>query len=200
MRKPALLLVGLSFGVLLPGQPGPLAQDGVGGQSGLHGQNAGPVRSARALSAAGLGEGTVERGASPVRWRLTASPHEPLRAGQQFIITVQATVGAGWHLYALDEPEDGPSPLEFSVPTGGPVVLVSTGADRPERGRMAGSASAVNYYVGQPRFGLRLRAVAEPGRGASSAGIEVRFQACNERLCLPPRTATLTFPVVMRVR
>ncbi len=129
---------------------------------------------------------------SPVQWRLTAFPRQPLRAGEEFPAVVQATVNAGWHLYALDEPEGGPIPLEFRVQPGGALVLVSVRADRPQREASAEAGSAVNFYVGRPRFRLRLRAATawEPGTGAAVA-VEVRFQACNERMCLPPRVAAL---------
>ncbi len=130
-----------------------------------------------------------------MQWRITESPREPVRPGLEFPVSVQATVATGWHLYALDEPEGGPVPLEFDAPPEGPVTLVSVGADRPQRGPAAGSAAAVNFYQGQPRFRLRLRAGSGLKAGAGPVVLEIRYQACNERLCLPPRTATLSFPL-----
>lgn len=146
--------------------------------------------------AAGVAAGAVSgakvagRTGFPVQWRMTQGSHAGLRPGQEFVVAVQATIAAGWHLYAADEPEDGPPPLEFHAESGEPVTLVSVGADRPERGLAAGSAAAVNFYQGQPRFRLRLRAGALQA-GVAPAVITIRYQACNERMCLPPRTATL---------
>ncbi len=130
--------------------------------------------------------------ASPVGWRMRAYPRAPVRAGKETQAVAEATIGAGWHMYALSEPEDGPVPLEFSVRPGGPLILVSVGADRPRRGPVAGTASPVDFYVGQPRFRLRLRA----GEGAVTGPtvVEIRFQACNDSMCLPPRVATLPLP------
>lgn len=133
-----------------------------------------------------------------MQWRIAESPREPVRPGQEFPVGVQATVATGWHLYALDEPEDGPVPLEFNARAEGSMTLVSVGADRPDRGPAAGSAAGVNFYQGQPRFRLRLRAEPVLMAGAVAAVIEIRYQACNERMCLPPRTATLSFPLRVR--
>ncbi len=140
----------------------------------------------------------AERVGSPVQWRIAESPREPVRPGQEFPVSVQATVATGWHLYALDEPEDGPVSLEFSAGSEGSVTLVSVGADRTERGPAAGSAAGVNFYQGQPRFRLRLRAEPALKAGTVAAVIEIRYQACNERMCLPPRSATLSFPLRVR--
>ena len=137
----------------------------------------------------------VEQVGSPVQWRATQTPHEPVRPRQEFGVTVQATVATGWHLYALDQPEDGPIALEFSAQAGKPVTLVSVGADRPERELTASSPLGVNFYPGQPRFRLRMRAGAALTAGVGVAVIGIRYQACNQRMCLPPRTATVSFPL-----
>lgn len=151
--------------------------------------------------AAGTASQHVERAGSPVQWKVAVFPRDSRSAGQEFFVAVQAVVSSGWHLYALDEPEDGPVPLEFSAQPGGPVALVSVSAERPQRGPAAGGAAPVNFYEGQPRFRLRLRAEPVPrtgtgtGEKSSRAEIEVRYQACNDRMCLPPRVATISFPV-----
>lgn len=144
---------------------------------------------------AGPDAAAAQQPGSPVHWRLTEIPREPLRPGVEFPAAAQATIAPGWHLYALDEPEDGPLPLEFSTEPGGPVTLVSVGADPPERGPAPGTSTAVNFYRGQPRFRLRLRAGPSLGGRTGQAIINIRFQACNDRMCLPPHTARLTFPL-----
>ena len=142
---------------------------------------------------AGSGAARAAQAGSPVQWRLTQIPREPLRAGEEFAVAAQAAIATGWHLYALDEPEDGPVPLEFSAEPGGTVTLVSVAADRPEREPAPGTAVPVNFYRGEPRFRLRLRAGPALRGGTAEAVIAIRFQACNKHLCLPPQTARLSF-------
>ena len=153
---------------------------------------------AGALDGAGVGAATGRSGEGrsglPVQWRVMASPRQRLRVGQEFTAVMQATVTPGWHLYALAEEEDGPVSLEPNVRPAGPVVLVSVGADRPERGTVSGGIAAAHFYEGRPRFRLRLRG-ARASKAAGPAEIAVRFQACNDRMCLPPRTVTLPLPV-----
>lgn len=163
---------------------------------GLTGAQAGVAQ--RGRNAAGGSEGRQV----PVVWRVEAPLPEPPAPGREFRVTVTAEVIPGWHLYALDEPEGGPVPLEFSVPAGGPATLVSVGADRPMEGRTAGSAEPMMFYVGKVHFWLRLRGRpgADKGTPSEPGAISVRYQACNDRLCLAPRVASLPFVLPLPVR
>ena len=131
----------------------------------------------------------------PVRWRVEAAA-EPvsLRPGE-LLATLMAEVAPGWHLYALDEPADGPVPLEFSADPHGEVALMSVGARRPLRAAVRGFAEPVAFYAGRVEFGLRLRLRQDGLRGAGRVELQARYQACNERLCLPPRIAVVTIPL-----
>lgn len=131
----------------------------------------------------------------PVRWHAEATaPTTPVGAAE-FRATVTATVAPGWHLYAMDEPEAGPIALEFRSPAEGPAALVSVGADRPSRGVAAGTSEAASYYVGEAHFILRLRWRGTVPAGPVPVTLAVQYQACNDRMCLPPLTETLAFQV-----
>jgi hypothetical protein len=36
---------------------------------------------------------------------------------------LSATIMEGWHVYALSQPDGGPTPLKISIPSGSPLVL-----------------------------------------------------------------------------
>ncbi len=130
----------------------------------------------------------------PVRWRVAAAEPVTVRPGE-LRATVMAEVAPGWHLYALDEPADGPVPLEFSAAPDGAVALMSVGAERPLRGTVRGFAEPVAFYAGRVGFRLRMRMLRGGMQDVGKVKLQALYQACNERLCLPPRVALLTLPL-----
>ncbi len=145
------------------------------------------------------GPGRIPEAPSPVHWHLAQTFPGSAVAGEEFHAVAIAAIDPGWHLYALEEPEDGPSPLEFSTPAEGPAALVSVGADRPVRAPEPGRTGMVSYYRNRARFTLRLRlrpsARLDTALATLPVGLRVRYQACNDRMCLPPRVEALAFPV-----
>ena len=138
-----------------------------------------------------LGEGPP-----PVRWQIRRVETTPPTAGAEFRAVATARVAPGWHLYAMDEPEGGPVALEFSSPAAGAATLVSVGAERPFRDAAPGSSGEADYYLGEVSFTLRLRWRGADGVGSLPVVLTVRYQACNDRMCLPPRTESLVLPAI----
>jgi hypothetical protein len=151
------------------------------------------LRNARVLAMLGLGVfarvATAGVGGAqplPVHWSSTG-PASVAGSEAKVRVPVVACIQKGWHLYAMDEPEGGPIGTEFSVSPEGPAALVEVKADRPLRARDA-TGQMATFYVGQARFELHLRVRPGPGSGAWTLPVTVRYQACNERMCLPPRS------------
>ena len=98
-----------------------------------------------------------------------------------------ATISDGWHVYALSQPSGGPTPLKISIPSASSITLSSP---IPETKVVHHFDPNFNmetiYYLKAASFDLLLK------RGGAAPGdtlpIDVRFQACNDRLCLPPYT------------
>ena len=61
---------------------------------------------------------------SPVKWSIQKAPASA-QAGQTVTIQLAAQIEKGWHLYALDQPSDGPIPTEISV---APATQFAAGA------------------------------------------------------------------------
>ena len=114
----------------------------------------------------------------------------PVARGAAFQVVVTAAIKPGWHLYAMDEPESGPQPLEFKTAAESAAVLLSVGADRP-LGSPGTGAARESFYVGKANFTLRLRVRPLAALGDDSVALTARFQACNDRMCLPPQTSTM---------
>jgi hypothetical protein len=100
---------------------------------------------------------------------------------------LSATIMAGWHVYALSQPAGGPTPLKITIPSGSPFMLAGPIAETQVVRHFDPNFNMETvYYIETANFNLALKEV-DAARG-EILPIDVRFQACNDRLCLPPYT------------
>jgi DsbC/DsbD-like thiol-disulfide interchange protein len=111
---------------------------------------------------------------------------EPVGADARQSVEVSLEVEEGWHIYA------NPAGLEGLVAT---TVTVAAGrelmVERLEYPPGKVSADGYKYYEGKVAVPVTVRRAAGD---TSPLRVSVKFQACNDRLCLPPATVTLTVP------
>src|SRR5438876_476250 len=112
-----------------------------------------------------------------------------LTAGRGQVL-VEATIAPGWHVNA-HEPRDEfliPTTVTLTPPAGvraGPVEY-----PRPvERRLKFGGETTLLLYDGTVRFTATLEGAPAAGSGRLEAAL--RFQACDDSRCLPPRTLEL---------
>lgn len=131
--------------------------------------------------------------ADTVSW--SAQPATAGKQGDRLKVTVNGTVQPGWHVYALKQAPDGPTPL---------LVTLDTNTAATADGAVAGS---VPTKLHDPAFGLDTQFYASaftltvPVRlkphlaGDQVIPLSVRFQTCNGRVCQPPKTVHLSASV-----
>ena len=129
---------------------------------------------------------------NPVKWTATLSPTD-VRAGEVARIEVKAQIAAPWYIYAPTTPPGGPIPATIELVAN--PKLKSAGKltqSKAKRKRDAGFEMDVETFSKSALFTIPVKV-----SGAGRAIVRVRFQACNEKLCLPPKTVDvpLTFKV-----
>jgi DsbC/DsbD-like thiol-disulfide interchange protein len=131
--------------------------------------------------------GHAQRPTDVVKW--SAESTKPSSSAPS--VTLSATIQDGWHVYALSQPAGGPSPLKISIPAGSPFALASPVADtKVVRHFDQNFNMETVYYLKTASFNLALKG---PEKATTETlSIEVRFQACSDRLCLPPYTTHLS--------
>jgi len=135
---------------------------------------------------------------NPVRWQVTDGPVRPVSTGMPFGAAIVATIAPGWRLYAMEEPDRGPVPTEFTVPADTSFELLNVRGDHPLRHFDPDTGLATTFYEGQASFLLRFKARSAMKAGAQQVSVSVRYQACNATMCLPPKTEDLHVPLVTR--
>jgi DsbC/DsbD-like thiol-disulfide interchange protein len=120
----------------------------------------------------------------PVAW--SAAVRERQEDGT-IIVAVSARIEKGWYIYGMRQPEDGPAPLRFRGRAASGVAVGPVATPRPRVAYDKGFRARVGKHYDMPSFFVPVRL----SRAATHVPIEVRYQACNDDVCLPPRTVTV---------
>ncbi|MGB6485175.1 MAG: protein-disulfide reductase DsbD N-terminal domain-containing protein [Candidatus Acidiferrales bacterium] len=135
----------------------------------------------------------------PIHWTATfPSPQHLLQSGQKISLALTADIDSGWHVYAFPQPPGSPViPTEVTVPDGQALTL--SGEIKPPKAISQVDPTVgkeTDLYENSVTFDLPLKVVSKKARaGKQSLEFDIRYQACNNRLCLPPRTDKVEVPV-----
>jgi hypothetical protein len=141
------------------------------------------------LYASALGQ----RPSEIVKWTSTTTKS----TAASVAVKLSAQIAEGWHVYALSQPPGGPIPMRISLPSGSGVELGGP-VDETEVTRHLDPNFNMEtfYYLKAASFNLAIKKTGSTP--LETFPIDVRFQACNDRLCLPPYTAHLTAQLARR--
>ncbi|HMC78709.1 MAG TPA: cytochrome c biogenesis protein CcdA [Vicinamibacterales bacterium] len=131
----------------------------------------------------------------PVTWSAKAVTRG-LAPGRTFDVAITGVAEDEWHIYSVTQGPGGPVPTTIAIPRGG--MFTRNGAIR---GPVPATAFDPNFeirtetYDGTFTLVLPLRLAPDARATSATLQVEVGFQACTNRLCLPPKTITLDVPV-----
>ncbi len=136
---------------------------------------------------------------NPTKWILDSDAKgKSLKAGDSLSVTVKAEVEGDWHLYSLEQPKGGPIATTIKVAEGsqfeivGKIAEVTKAKIQPDPNFIIdGKPLETKFFTERAEFAVSLKALADVA--ADSIALDVRFQLCNDTVCLPPRTKRVTF-------
>jgi thiol:disulfide interchange protein DsbD len=107
---------------------------------------------------------------------------------------LSATIAPGWHVYSITQPPGGPNAA---------TVTVAAGQGFERQGDITGTSPETAFdpnFQMQTQFyqkavHLEIPLVSTGNSTAQTVKVDVRFQACNDRLCLPPKAMRLNLPL-----
>ena len=128
---------------------------------------------------------------SPVSFTIESHPKE-IVTGQEIIVTVNAEIDEPWHLYSIRIDGEGPIPTTFSSKSAS-IKLVSKDVSESEAKRLMDPnfGIEVGWHSSFATFTIPIT-VLNPDLDVIT--FDVRYMACDDKSCLPPRTVTLSFP------
>lgn len=146
-----------------------------------------------ALAHRSLGDGG--QGASdPISWTLAVQPAgASSKPGGTVTLALTATIDDGWHLYAMKLEPGGPIATSITIPDG--QVFTAAGdivEPLPSSSFDGNFNKIIEYHETKVVFMVPVKAAATAAAGKQTARITASYQTCNDRLCLPARSVTVT--------
>ncbi len=133
---------------------------------------------------------------NPVTWKAELQPAD-IRAGEGGRVVVSATIEKDWYIYAPTTPPGGPNPTKITLGDGSALEIKGAIAQpKPDRHFDEGFGMETESFKKGVSFGLPV-VLKTDASGAQKATVKARFQACNSRVCLPPKTVEI--PVAFEV-
>lgn len=120
-------------------------------------------------------------------------------SGDQRVLAIILDLEPGWHINPDAARTDG-----FLIPTTvevtgvGPALTVGpVQFPQPQsvRVRYTGETDTIEAYAGRVVLYVPVVVAGEAAAGEAALSLSVRYQACNETMCLPPRTAVIEAPL-----
>ncbi len=132
----------------------------------------------------------------PVTWFLSLSAVPQAGAGLVGVAELRARIDAGWHLYSMTQPPGGPRATRIEIPSDSPFRLAGP-IQRPAPDTIPDANFGIMSEVHDDSVTFRLPLASGPGprRGTNRLVVAVTWQACTSRLCLLPRTDSVTVTV-----
>ncbi len=133
----------------------------------------------------------------PVSYSVTEAPEE-VKSGEVFTITVEADIEGDWHLYSINnDPDAGPYPTQFS--SANDILTISGEVEETEPAieMDPNFNTELGWHSKKASFTIPL-VFDKNSSGSSMVDLEVLYQVCDDKICLPPKTKSITHAVTIR--
>jgi thiol:disulfide interchange protein DsbD len=129
----------------------------------------------------------------PVQWSMS-SDVQRVRPGDLIALHLSATIEPGWHLYSLTTPRGGPIPTTATLRAG---ALQKTVFYQPAPDRQFDQNFNLDTETFAKQAALLVSGVVplDAHAGGLDVTADVRYQACSDRQCLPPKTKTVSIGI-----
>lgn len=135
----------------------------------------------------------------PVAWSVAlATPDTSVRTGSVVPVRVEARIARGWYVYSITQPDGGPVRARIWLPDS--ATFSAAGDVRgPKASNSFDESFGINVekYRRAASFIVPVRIAGDARAGTHEIRINARYQACNDRLCLPAKTVTMSIPVTV---
>jgi Disulphide bond corrector protein DsbC len=127
---------------------------------------------------------------------LSVSPPPRVHAkrGQEVTAPITAELQAGFHVNSNQPADEYLIPLRLTW-VKGPLETVQVMYPKPQMEHFAFSQKPVSIFSGKFEIVTKFKTAPAAQPGMALMNGKLRFQACNDRECLPPKTVDVQFTV-----
>jgi len=132
----------------------------------------------------------------PVQWSLVPEK-ATVAPGGTVLARLTATLEPGWHLYSPTTPKGGPIPTSLGLAESPAVASVHVYEPKPERRFDPNFQLDTETFEKEVVFLLAIELKKDTPAGILDLTAQVRYQSCNDKLCLPPKRKTATATIAV---
>jgi thiol:disulfide interchange protein DsbD len=119
------------------------------------------------------------------------------KPGETVIVTLHLRLGPGYHVNSNAPMDDYLIPLRLTWEAG-PLEVVSVEYPKGHLERYTFSEKPLSVYTGDFDVRTRFKAPEKAPKGARKIAGKVRYQACTQTMCFPPRSLNVEVPIEIR--
>jgi thiol:disulfide interchange protein DsbD len=128
------------------------------------------------------------QGPNNVNWTFSLQPASAA-PGSKVLARIEGRLDPGWHLYSMTSA--GAIPTTIKVAPNAAIQRVRVFQAPPKKAYDSNFQLDTETYEGSAVFLLELQLKPDAVPGPSEVSAELRFQTCNDKVCIPPRRRTV---------
>jgi thiol:disulfide interchange protein DsbD len=133
----------------------------------------------------------------PVQWTLTAEP-ATVAPGTTTVLRLHALIDPEYHLYSLTTPKGGPIQTTVALAESAGIEITAVYQPQPRRLHDPTLGVMVEVFTGSVDFLVPVKVKDGLADGPRAIALEVRYQACSDKICLPPAKREADTGIVIR--
>jgi Disulphide bond corrector protein DsbC len=131
-----------------------------------------------------------------VEWSAAVIRPGAVQSDNRASLELSAQVLEGWHVYALTQPPGGPTALHVTIEQSDfAQVAGPPRGTKPRRRHDPSFDLETQIYTHSFALHVPLRILDGQVTGRREIEVDVHYQSCSDRECLPPRTVRLAVPI-----
>jgi thiol:disulfide interchange protein DsbD len=135
------------------------------------------------------------QGTSPVL-TVTPVPTVKVKKGGETSVVLKASLNAGFHCNSNTPTEDYLIPLKLTW-TSGPLTSESVVYPKAKLEKYSFSEKPVSVLTGEFAISTKFKASADAATGTTAQSGKLRYQACSDKACYPPKTVDVNLTVTV---
>ena len=122
-------------------------------------------------------------------------PVDRLQPGKSCEVLIRLEILEGWHINPNPPPDEFTPPTDITLKAEHDIELVDLVYPKPKSKEVPGLKKTLLYYEGRTLVRGVLEVPAAAGGTEVSLEFKVKYQACNDKTCLTPKSFSIKVPV-----
>ena len=120
------------------------------------------------------------------------------KRGESPDFALKVSIRAGYHANSNTPSEDYLIPMKVTWDSTGPLQAGSVTYPKPKQEKFSFSETPLSIFDGDFEIVTKFQRPANPPLGPGYITGKLRYQACNDKMCLPPKTVEIKLPVLLQ--